>query len=30
MADTIFKAFISCSFGPEDRAIVEFFKLHKL
>jgi len=26
MADTIFKAFISCSFSPEDRAIVEFFK----
>jgi hypothetical protein len=26
MGDTIFKAFISCSFSPEDRAIVEFFK----
>lgn len=26
MADTIFKAFISCSFSPEDRAIVEFIK----
>jgi len=26
MADTNFKGFISCSFSPEDHAIVEFFK----
>jgi len=26
MADTNFKGFISCSFSPEDRSIVEFFK----